>query len=132
MLGTRCCRELAWLLPILYRCSRRPKGDGMNGAKGPTNGAQTATNGTTLSGDSLRRIMAARERFAAGADSVRGVRPEILMSWYRCREEYEVDPGLQRAPAAAEVSRHSIEHDVVRSEERRVGKECRSRGSGDH
>ncbi len=88
----------------------------MNGAKGPTNGVQTATNGTTLSGDSLRRIMAARERFAAGADSVRGVRPEILMSWYRCREEYEVDPGLQRAPAAAEVSRHSIEHDVVFAE----------------
>ncbi|HET9971287.1 MAG TPA: LytTR family transcriptional regulator DNA-binding domain-containing protein [Streptosporangiaceae bacterium] len=88
----------------------------MNGVKGPTNGVQTATNGTTLSGDSLRRIMAARERFAAGADSVRGVRPEILMSWYRCREEYEVDPGLQRAPAAAEVSRHSIEHDVVFAE----------------
>jgi sigma-54 dependent transcriptional regulator, acetoin dehydrogenase operon transcriptional activator AcoR len=88
----------------------------MNGAKGPTNGAPAATNGTVLSGDSLRRIMTARERFAAGADSVRGVRPEILMSWYRCREEYEVDPGLQRAPAAAEVSRHSIEHDVVFAE----------------
>jgi sigma-54 dependent transcriptional regulator, acetoin dehydrogenase operon transcriptional activator AcoR len=88
----------------------------MNGAKGPTNGAQTATSGTALSGDSLRRIMTARERFAAGADAVRGVRPEILMSWYRCREEYEVDPGLQRAPAAAEVSRHSIEHDVVFAE----------------
>jgi transcriptional regulator of acetoin/glycerol metabolism len=88
----------------------------MNGAKGPTNGAPAATSGTVLSGDSLRRITAARERFAAGADSVRGVRPEILMSWYRCREEYEVDPDLQRAPAAAEVSRHSIEHDVVFAE----------------
>jgi sigma-54 dependent transcriptional regulator, acetoin dehydrogenase operon transcriptional activator AcoR len=88
----------------------------MNGAKGPTNGAPAATGGTALSGDSLRRISAARERFAAGADSVRGVRPEILMSWYRCREEYEVDPDLQRAPAAAEVSRHSIEHDVVFAE----------------
>jgi PAS domain-containing protein len=88
----------------------------MNGAKGPTNGASATTNGTALSGDSIRRIMVARERFAAGADSVRGVRPEILMSWYRCREEYEVDPGLERAPAAAEVSRHSIEHDVVFAE----------------
>ena len=77
----------------------------MNGAKGPTNGAPAATSGTALSGDSLRRITAARERFAAGADSVRGVRPEILMSWYRCREEYEVDPGLDRAPAAGEASR---------------------------
>ena len=38
------------------------------------------------------------------------------MSWYRCREEYDVDPGLDRAPAAAEVSAHSIEHDVVFAE----------------
>lgn len=88
----------------------------MNGVKGPTNGASFVTSGTALSGDSLRKISAARERFAAGADSVRGVRPEILMSWYRCREEYEVDPGLERAPAAAEVSKHSIEHDVVFAE----------------
>src|SRR6266699_297874 len=85
----------------------------MNGAKGQTNGAALATSGNALSGESLKKIMAARERFAAGADTVRGVRPEILMSWYRCREEYAVDPGLERAPAAAEVSKHSIEHDVV-------------------
>jgi hypothetical protein len=88
----------------------------MNGAKGPTNGAALATSGTALSGESLKKIMAARERFAAGADTVRGVRPEILMSWYRCREEYAVDPGLERAPAATEVSEHSIEHDVVFAE----------------
>ncbi|HEY1324590.1 MAG TPA: LytTR family transcriptional regulator DNA-binding domain-containing protein [Streptosporangiaceae bacterium] len=88
----------------------------MNGAKGQTNGSSSATSGTALSGESARRIMAARERFAAGADAVRGVRPEILMSWYRCREEYAVDPGLERAPAAAEVSKHSIEHDVVFAE----------------
>jgi hypothetical protein len=47
---------------------------------------------------------------------VQGVRPEILMSLYRCREEYEVDPLLDRAPAAAEGSAHSIEHDVVFAE----------------
>jgi sigma-54 dependent transcriptional regulator, acetoin dehydrogenase operon transcriptional activator AcoR len=88
----------------------------MNGAKDVTNGTSLATSGTALSDDNLRKISAARERFAAGADAVRGVRPEILMSWYRCREEYEVDPGLERAPAAAEVSRHSIEHDVVFAE----------------
>ena len=88
----------------------------MNGAKGQTNGATSATSGTALSGESAKRIMVARERFAAGADTVRGVRPEILMSWYRCREEYAVDPGLERAPAAAEVSKHSIEHDVVFAE----------------
>lgn len=59
----------------------------MNGAKEPTTGALPATNGAALSDEGLGRIAAARERFAAGADSVHGVRPEILVSWYRCREE---------------------------------------------
>jgi hypothetical protein len=88
----------------------------MNGAKEPTNGTSSATSGVARSDDGLKRIAAARERFAAGADTVHGVRPEILMSWYRCREEYEVDPLLDRAPAAAEGSVHSIEHDVVFAE----------------
>src|ERR1700761_5559102 len=89
---------------------------GMNGTKDPTNGASAAASGIVLAGSHLKRVALARERFAAGADSVRGVRPEILMSWYRCREEYDVDPGLDRAPAAAEVSAHTIEHDVVFTE----------------
>src|ERR1700748_3211709 len=88
----------------------------MNGAKDSTSGASPAVSGSGLIDGRLQRVAAARERFAAGADSVRGVRPEILMSWYRCREEYEVDPGLDRAPAAAEVSAHTIEHDVVFAE----------------
>jgi hypothetical protein len=88
----------------------------MNGVEGRTNGALPATNGAALSDDDLKRIATARERFAAGADTVHGVRPEILMSWYRCREEYEVDPGLERAPAAAEGRAHSMEHDVVFAE----------------
>jgi sigma-54 dependent transcriptional regulator, acetoin dehydrogenase operon transcriptional activator AcoR len=70
---------------------------------------------TALNG-SLDSTAAARERFVAGADSVRGVRPEILMSWYRCREEYGVDPDLDSAPAATEPSSHSMEHDVVFAE----------------
>jgi hypothetical protein len=69
-----------------------------------------------LEGDSLRRTTAAWESFSAGAETVQGVRPEILMSWYRCREEYEVDPLLDRAPAAAEVCAHSIDHGVVYAE----------------
>lgn len=88
----------------------------MNGMKDSTNGAASAANGVARADVRLQRVAAARERFAAGADTVRGVRPEILMSWYRCREEYEVDPGLDRAPAAAEVSAHTIEHDVVFAE----------------
>jgi sigma-54 dependent transcriptional regulator, acetoin dehydrogenase operon transcriptional activator AcoR len=88
----------------------------MNGTEGTTNGAPLATSGVALADDDLRTTSAAWERFAAGAESVDGVRPEILMSWYRCREEYEVDPHLDRAPAAAEVSAHSIDHDVVYAE----------------
>ncbi|HEY7484141.1 MAG TPA: LytTR family transcriptional regulator DNA-binding domain-containing protein [Streptosporangiaceae bacterium] len=72
--------------------------------------------GPGFADDSVKRTTAAWESFAAGAETVRGVRPEILMSWYRCREEYEVDPGLDRAPAAVEVSAHSIDHDVVFAE----------------
>jgi hypothetical protein len=88
----------------------------MNGVKEPTNGASSATSGVVLSPDDSRLVALARERFAAGADTVQGVRPEILMSWYRCREQYDVDPHLERAPAAAEGRAHSIEHDVVFAE----------------
>lgn len=102
----------------------------MNGGKDRTNGASPATNGappaTTRAspgtdgaagpGDNLERTAAAWERFAAGADTVQDVRPEILMSWYRCREQYGVDPRLDRAPAAAELSAHAMEHDVVFAE----------------
>ena len=46
-------------------------------------------------------VTAARERFLAGDDRVRGVRPEVATSWYRCREQYHVDPGLSKAPQAS-------------------------------
>jgi sigma-54 dependent transcriptional regulator, acetoin dehydrogenase operon transcriptional activator AcoR len=88
----------------------------MNGVKDPTDGTSTAANGPMIADGSLKSTVAAWERFVAGADSVQGVRPEILMSWYRCREEYGVDPRLDRAPAAAEARPHSIEHDVVFAE----------------
>src|SRR4051794_31720139 len=88
----------------------------MNGANKRTNGSAPATSGAGVHGDGLDGVAEARERFAAGADTVHGVRPEILMSWYRCREEYEVDPQLERAPAAAGGNGHSIEHDVVFAE----------------
>src|SRR3954454_1259227 len=57
-----------------------------------------------------RAVTAARERFLTGDDRVRGVRPEVATSWYRCREQYHVDPGLVRAPAAAANDEHSAEH----------------------
>src|SRR4051812_5867545 len=64
-----------------------------------------------------RTVTAARERFLAGDDRVRGVRPEIATSWYRCREQYHVDPGLDRAPAASvdepPTTEHTLENEVV-------------------
>jgi hypothetical protein len=62
-----------------------------------------------------RAVTAARERFLAGDDRVRGVRPEVATSWYRCREQYHVDPRLDRAPPAQDEfsAEHTLEHEVV-------------------
>lgn len=43
-----------------------------------------------------------RERFLAGEDVTEGVRPEVLLSWHRCRDDYGVDPDQERAPSARE------------------------------
>ena len=62
-------------------------------------------------------VTAARERFLAGDDRVRGIRPEVATSWYRCREQYHVDPGLSTAPAASardeSSADHTLEHEIV-------------------
>jgi sigma-54 dependent transcriptional regulator, acetoin dehydrogenase operon transcriptional activator AcoR len=64
-----------------------------------------------------RAVSAARERFLAGDDRVRGVRPEVATSWYRCREQYHVDPGLSEAPVASAhdeaPGEDVLEHEVV-------------------
>ena len=64
-----------------------------------------------------KAVTAARERFLAGDDRVRGVRPEVATSWYRCREQYRVDPSLSQAPAASaqddDASEHTLEHEIV-------------------
>jgi hypothetical protein len=88
----------------------------MNGVEDPANGAPVAASGHLLADGGLESTAAAWERFVGGADIVQGVRPGILMSWYRCREEYGVNPWLEHVPAAAETSPHSIEHDVVFAE----------------
>jgi sigma-54 dependent transcriptional regulator, acetoin dehydrogenase operon transcriptional activator AcoR len=61
-----------------------------------------------------RAVTAARERFLAGDDRVRGVRPEVATSWYRCREQYHVDPSLDRAPPASIQEESSTEHTLER------------------
>src|SRR5262245_26770396 len=70
-------------------------------------------------GDAERHqaVTAARERFLAGDDRVRGVRAEVATSWYRCREQYHVDPSLTKAPPAsaqeASPREETLEHEIV-------------------
>ncbi|MBK1789416.1 DNA-binding protein [Prauserella cavernicola] len=61
-------------------------------------------------------VYKAWERFARGEDDLRGVRPEIAISWHRCRDQYQVDPCLTEAPAAVAEVDHALEHDVVFAE----------------
>src|ERR1700710_2685830 len=79
--------------------------------------SQTAKRHRTTDAERYQAVRAARERFLAGDDGVRGVRPEVATSWYRCREQYHVDPGLVRAPPASDPdeppAEHTLEHAVV-------------------
>ena len=56
------------------------------------------------------------ERFVQGENDIRGVRPEVAISWQRCRDQYHVDPYLSEAPAAVAEVAHPLEHDVVFAE----------------
>ncbi|HST82626.1 MAG TPA: LytTR family transcriptional regulator DNA-binding domain-containing protein [Kineosporiaceae bacterium] len=61
-------------------------------------------------------VYAAWERFVQGEDQVLGVRPEVAISWHRCRERYRVDPHLTEAPIAVAEINHTPEHDGVFAE----------------
>ncbi len=61
-------------------------------------------------------VLEAWERFVQGDDHVRGVRPEVAISWHRCREKYRVDPRLNQAPVADADGEHTLEHDVIFAE----------------
>jgi sigma-54 dependent transcriptional regulator, acetoin dehydrogenase operon transcriptional activator AcoR len=58
-------------------------------------------------------VLEAWERFVQGEDQVPGVRPEVAMSWHRCRDQYRVDPHLAEAPVAVAETDRTVEHDVV-------------------
>src|SRR3954470_3285598 len=78
---------------------------------------QPARRHRTSDVERYRAVTAARERFLAGDDRVRGVRPEVATSWYRCREQYRVDPRLTQAPPASAHEEnpfeHTLEHEIV-------------------
>jgi sigma-54 dependent transcriptional regulator, acetoin dehydrogenase operon transcriptional activator AcoR len=61
-------------------------------------------------------VYGAWERFVQGEDDIRGVRPEVAISWHRCRDQYHVDPYLTEAPVAVGEVAHPLEHDVVFAE----------------
>jgi hypothetical protein len=70
-----------------------------------------------------RATAAARERFVTGSDCEEvAVRPEILFSWFRCRDEYKIDPGQSRAPSADDYCDHSLKNDWVMTELGSVGR----------
>src|ERR671927_212494 len=79
--------------------------------------SQTAKRHRVGDAERYQAVTAARERFLAGDDRVRGVRPEVATSWYRCREQYHVDPSLSKAPPASALdepsAEHSLEHEIV-------------------
>ena len=61
-------------------------------------------------------VYGAWERFVQGEDDIRAVRPEVAVSWHRCRDQYRVDPYLSEAPVAVAEVAHALEHDVVFAE----------------
>lgn len=61
-------------------------------------------------------VYGAWERFVQGEDDIGGVRPEVAISWQRCRDQYRVDPYLTEAPVAITEVDHTLEHDVVFAE----------------
>jgi len=61
-------------------------------------------------------VFGAWERFVDGAHDIRGVRPEVAISWHRSRDLYGVDPQLTQAPAAPAEVDHPFEHDAVFTE----------------
>src|SRR5215213_7048012 len=79
--------------------------------------SQAAKRNGITDAERYHAVTAARERFLAGDDRVRGVRPEVATSWYRCREQYHVDPSLSKAPAASALedssAEHTLEHEMV-------------------
>ena len=83
----------------------------------PSRMSQAAKRHHLNDAERYKAVTAARERFLAGDDRVRGVRPEVATSWYRCREQYHVDPALDRAPPASahdeSAAEHTLEHEVV-------------------
>jgi hypothetical protein len=98
-----------------HRVERRER----NGPERSPSGSGAAMSGGRRRGrvEELDRSTAeAWNRFAAGDEVTSGVRPEILLSWARCRDDLGVDPARDRAPAADGLPPLAVEESVVAAE----------------
>lgn len=69
--------------------------------------------GSLIATSSAKKVARAWESFAEGEDIEAGVRPEILASWYRCRDRYEVDRTLDVAPGAGADDVLRVDNGVI-------------------
>lgn len=84
------------------------------GAKEQRNGAtRRAIAHRNCLTDHNRRTRMAWEQFVSGDDNVAGISPSILLSWYRCRDLYRVDPRLSGPPRAAGRGCSTLAHNGV-------------------
>ncbi|GLY65530.1 DNA-binding protein [Amycolatopsis taiwanensis] len=97
-----------------------------------TTSRRTRKTGQTSGTNDRSTIARAWESFTSGEASVRGVRPQILASWYRCRDTYDVDPNLEAAPGASDHTDHRLDHDVLLAELGGIAATAGQRLEGEH
>lgn len=89
----------------------------MSGRKNDTSGARSVTTSGSsewLGGTGGNEATAAGwERCVAGEDVIDEVRPAILASWLRCRDEYKVEPWREEASAPSTVEPSRVPGDDV-------------------
>lgn len=76
-------------------------------------GRDRGPDGSLVATSSAKEVARAWEDFAAGEDIETGVRPEILASWYRCRDRYEVDRTLDAAPGVRGEEAQQVGNGVI-------------------
>jgi sigma-54 dependent transcriptional regulator, acetoin dehydrogenase operon transcriptional activator AcoR len=81
------------------------------GTTSPDTGRDRA--GSRPPADPDRGARDAWERFVGGADEVEGVPSPVLLSWYRSRDVYKVDPRDTHAPVAARARDCAPRHEGV-------------------